>query len=359
MKQSVILIPTLNPDSKLVPYVQELIEKGFNHIIIVNDGSRGECDTIFERLQNMGCVVLKHAMNYGKGRALKNGFNSFLNWFGQDEEINGIITVDSDGQHLVEDVVRMDLRLSEAGRKDDLLLLGIRNFDGHNIPLKSSFGNKMTSFLFWLLYGKKIHDTQTGLRGFTTQVLKNFLALKGERFEYETSMLIEAVRKRIRVEELPIETVYFENNSETHFRPLQDSVIIYGILFGEFFRYLFSALSASVIDILLFHLLVLQIPGTTGIWVATALARLVSSIYNYSMNRKVVFESQGKVNRTLWRYYGLCILQGACSAGLVSVLVSLLSVPKTLCKVVVDTILFFISYQIQRRFVFGEQYSTK
>lgn len=354
MKQSVILIPTLNPDSKLVLYVQELIGKGFGHIIIVNDGSRRECDSIFERLQDMGCMILEHEENCGKGRALKNGFNAFLSRFGEEQGINGIITVDSDGQHLVEDVVRMDLRLSEVGREDDVLLLGMRNFNGANIPLKSSFGNKMTSVLFRLLYGKSVHDTQTGLRGFTTHVLKNFLDLKGERFEYETSMLIEAVRKEIRMEELPIETIYLDNNSETHFRPLHDSVIIYGILFGEFFRYIFSALSASVIDILLFHLLALQISGTIGIWVATALARLVSSIYNYSMNRKVVFVSQGNVSRTLWRYYGLCILQGACSAGLVSVLVLVLPVPKTLCKVVVDTVLFFFSYRIQRRFVFGK-----
>ena len=358
MKQSVILIPTLNPESKLVPYIQKLIEKGFEHIIVVNDGSREECDSIFDLLQDMGCMVYKHAVNYGKGRALKNGFNIFLNEFEKKEEISGIITVDSDGQHLVEDVIRMDCRLSEVGREDALVLLGTRNFNGRDIPFKSSFGNKLTSFLFGLLYGKKIHDTQTGLRGFTTHVLKNFLALKGERFEYETSMLIEAVRKRIHIEELPIETVYLDNNSETHFRPFHDSVIIYGILFGEFFRYLFSALSASVIDILLFHFLSSQIAGTMGIWVATALARLVSSIYNYSVNRKMVFASSENVSRTLWRYYGLCIIQGACSAGLVSMLVLSLSLPKTACKVMVDIILFFISYQIQRYFVFGERYPS-
>ena len=353
MKQSVILIPTLNPDSKLVSYIQELMEKGFEHIIVVNDGSREECDPIFEHLQDMGCVVLEHAVNCGKGRALKDGFNVFLRRFGEDRDINGIITVDSDGQHLVKDVVRMDIRLSEIGRENDVLLLGMRNFNKSDIPLKSSFGNKITSVLFRLLYGKSIHDTQTGLRGFTTHVLESFLELKGERFEYETAMLIEAVRKEICMEELPIETVYLDNNSETHFRPFHDSAIIYGILFGEFFRYTFSALSASVIDILLFHILSSQIPGTIGIWAATALARLVSSIYNYSVNRKVVFASQEKVGRTLWRYYGLCVLQGACSAGLVSLLVLLLPVPGTLCKIVVDTLLFLISYRIQRRFVFA------
>lgn len=355
MRQSVILIPALDPGDNLKFYVQELMQKGFPYIIIVNDGSREEFNSVFDDLQAMGCIVIKHEANYGKGRALKNGFGLFLDRYEHDPDISGVITVDSDGQHLVKDVLRMNDILTKTDRGEDLLLLGARSFEGPHIPLKSSFGNKLTSFLFGLLYGKKIHDTQTGLRGFTTHVLKNFLNIKGERFEYETSMLIRAVRKKIRIEEMPIETVYLENNSETHFRPLQDSVIIYRILFGEFFRYLFSALSASVIDLLLFYLLSRQIPGTTGIWIATAIARLVSSLYNYSVNRKVVFESQRTVKQTVWRYYGLCIVQAACSAALVSVFFSFLPLSKTLCKVIVDTVLFFISYRIQRRFVFGEK----
>lgn len=355
MRHSVILIPSLSPDEKLLPYVEELIGQGFTHIIIVNDGSTKEYDPVFSRLESMGCIVLKHAVNYGKGRALKNGFNEFLNRFGEDEEICGIITADSDGQHLVKDVVRMDQKLEEAGRNKEQLLLGVRNFNQANVPPKSKFGNKVTCFFFRLLYGLKISDTQTGLRGITAGCVKNFLALKGERFEYETSMLIAAVRNQIPVEELMIETVYLENNSGTHFRPLQDSVIIYSILLGEFLKYILSSLSASVIDIVLFSILAAWIPGLKGIWIATVLARIFSSFYNYSMNRKVVFTSSSGMKDSLWRYYVLCAVQGACSAGLVSGFVSLLHVSKTACKIVVDTILFFISYQIQRRFVFADQ----
>lgn len=352
MRHSVILIPSLNPDEKLVPYVEELIGQGFSHIIVVNDGSAKEYDPMFSSLEGMGCILLKHAVNCGKGRALKNGFNEFLNRFGEDEEICGIITADSDGQHLVKDVVRMDQQMTEAGRNKEQLLLGVRDFDQANVPPKSKFGNKLTCFFFRLLYGLKISDTQTGLRGLTTKCVKDVLALKGERFEYETSMLIAAVRNQIPVEQLRIETVYLENNSGTHFRPLQDSVIIYSILLGEFIKYILSSLSASIIDIALFSVFAAWIPGTKGIWIATVLARAVSSFYNYSMNRKVVFASSSGMKNSLWRYYLLCVVQGACSAGLVSGFVNLLHVPKTVCKIVVDTILFFISYQIQRRFVF-------
>lgn len=353
MRQSVILIPSLDPDEKLLSYVGELMEQGFDKIIVVNDGSALECEAIFERLARMGCIVHRHAENYGKGRALKNGFNEFLNRFGADGSITGVITADSDGQHLAKDVVRMDERLQKAG-KEERLLLGVRDFNHLNVPFKSRFGNKLTCFFFRILYGLKISDTQTGLRAVTKEGVRNFLALRGERFEYETSMLIAAVRKKIPVEELKIETVYLENNSGTHFRPLQDSFIIYSILFGEFLKYIFSSLSASVIDLGIFHLLAAWIAGTKGIWIATILARIVSSFYNYTVNRKVVFESGGRMNQSLWRYYLLCIVQGICSAALVSAFAAASVIPKTACKMVVDTLLFFVSYQIQRRFVFRD-----
>lgn len=354
MRHSVILIPSLSPKEELITYVEELIRQGFAHIIVVNDGSGKDFDPIFACLQNMGCVVLKHATNYGKGRALKNGLNDFLNRFGENEEICGVITVDSDGQHLVKDVIRMDQKLWEAGREQEKLLLGVRDFDRVDVPFKSRFGNKATCFFFRLLYGLKINDTQTGLRGITTKCVKHFLTLKGERFEYETSMLITVVRDRILLEELAIETVYVDNNGGTHFKPLQDSVTIYSILLGEFFKYIISSLSAALIDIAIFHVLVQWIKGIKGIWIATILARAVSSFYNYSVNRKMVFESGEKARKSLPRYYILCVLQGTCSAMLVSWFVGKLEVPETPCKIVVDTVLFFISYQIQRRFVFTE-----
>lgn len=351
MRHSVILIPSLNPDSRLTPYVRELQKEGFGHIIVVNDGSRKEYEPVFEELERMGCTVLRHAANYGKGRALKNGFNEVLNRFSENEEICSVITADSDGQHLVKDVVRMDEMLYEK-RPEEGLFLGTRDFGRKDVPPKSKFGNQLTCFFFRLLYGRKVSDTQTGLRGIPIKCLHNFLALRGERFEYETSMLIAAVRKQIPFREVPIETVYLENNGGTHFRPLQDSFIIYSILFGEFLKYIISSLSACGIDLALFSLLTAWIPGTAGIWCGTALARAVSSFYNYSMNRKVVFESRVGAKHSLWRYYLLCVVQGVCSAGLVSAFVMAAGLPKTACKVVVDTVLFFISYQIQRRFVF-------
>lgn len=351
-RHSVILIPSLSPEDSLVTYIQELMAEGFQHILIVNDGSQKQYDPIFAKLEEMGCCVLKHAVNYGKGRALKNGFNEFLNRFRDSDNISGIITADSDGQHLVKDVIKLDERMGAAGKDSCRLLLGVRDFGRDDVPFKSRFGNRMTCFFFRLLNGKKISDTQTGLRGITTACLPYFLALKGERFEYETSMLIAAVKNKIDIEEITIETVYMDNNSGTHFRPLQDSMIIYGILFGSFLKYMLSSLSASIIDIGLFHIIMMFLSGTSGIWIATVAARIVSSLYNFIVNRKVVFGSNEKVRTSLYRYYLLCLLQGMCSAALVSLASGIVGGAETVCKIFVDTLLFFISFQIQRMFVF-------
>ena len=90
-RNSVILIPALNPDKELIQYIQELKRNGFDDIIVVNDGSSAEYLDIFERAKQMDCKVLQHAVNLGKGRALKNGFNEFLNLYQDNPDILGII----------------------------------------------------------------------------------------------------------------------------------------------------------------------------------------------------------------------------------------------------------------------------
>ena len=176
--------------------------------------------------------MLRHARNFGKGRALKTGFNYFLNRWEDDEQIKGIITVDSDGQHLTTDVVNVSNALNEA--QQPTLCLGTRDFNYDFVPFKSKFGNKTTTSVFAFLYGKKINDTQTGLRGISKDLICEYLDLAGERFEYEFNMLMQATRSNHMINEVTIQTVYIDNNSETHFRPLQDSWKIYKVMLGGF-----------------------------------------------------------------------------------------------------------------------------
>lgn len=351
-----ILIPALNPNEKLIEYVAQLYECGFVNVIIVDDGSSDDYQDIFtsikEQYENID--ILRHAINYGKGRALKNGLNHFLASHKYDM-CQGVITVDSDGQHLVDDVMKLDEMITGTFEG---MILGCRDFSGKNVPLKSSFGNKSTRIVFCLLFGKDIIDTQTGLRAFSRNVIRDFLDLEGERFEYETNVLIHSVRKKIDIVQVPITTVYEDNNSGTHFDPIWDSFKIYKLIFAQFFKYIISSLLSFVIDISMFELLfrILPVESTKAIWIATIMARIVSSFFNYSFNRKIVFRSdEGKLPSSIVKYYSLCVITVILSSLGVSILNGMLGIHEAVAKCVVDSILFMFNYKIQQIFVFNNK----
>ena len=162
MYQTAIIIPAYNPPDALLAYTEALIRRGFHRILVVDDGSEEERRHVFGALGRLDEVtVFRHAVNLGKGRALKNAFNYVLaNW---KSEVQGVITVDSDGQHTVEDVIRLQDRLILQAQAPSLIL-GSRDSNGKEVPFKSRYGNKLTGLVFHFLYGVRICDTQTGLR---------------------------------------------------------------------------------------------------------------------------------------------------------------------------------------------------
>ena len=216
-----IVIPSLNPDHNLVSLVTSLRKETSIPIIVVNDGSRPECDALFERLsQENDVTILRHAVNCGKGRACKTAFNYYLNTYPDGP---GVVTCDADGQHSPDDIIR---GIRELSANPDSLILGCRDFSSQGVPWKSSFGNNVTRFVYALCTRKFIGDTQTGLRGIPRDFLKYLLTVDGERFEFETLMLLECVALKIPIREYPIATIYIDSNRETHFRPIKDSLMI-------------------------------------------------------------------------------------------------------------------------------------
>ena len=202
-----------------------------------------------------------------------------------------------------------------------------------------------------------VSDTQTGLRGIPNRIAYEYLTLTGERFEYETTMLIESIKKDIPIREITIDTVYYDGNSETHFHPVKDSIRIYKLIFGSFIKYMFVSLSSFALDYGIFCLMSAVLIGAvdaTRVWVATVVARVISSLYNYFMNRNVVFRSERDVKQTIIKYYALAIVQMCCSAGLVLAATRGLHWPSPVIKPIVDTLLFLLSYQIQSRWIFRE-----
>mgnify|MGYP004653765527 FL=1 len=357
-KHILVVIPAWEPDEKMVSYVRELEQRGFENILLVDDGSTGESRRYFEILSGDSAVhVLHHEVNRGKGRSLRDGFEWCLK---NMKDCRGVITADCDGQHSASDTEKMAKALILHPGE---MILGTRKFDGEQVPWKSRFGNRITSFVFAVFCGKWLNDTQTGLRGIDAGLLPELCKLPGDRYEYEIRMLIFAVHKKVKFHELAIETIYLDDNRQSHFRPLQDSARIYGVIFGTFFKYLLSSLSASLIDLGIFSLLnIWLLKGCTlaeNVAVSTISARIVSSLYNFSVNRKLVFRSRKNIGKAMAGYYLLAVIQMGCSAGLVYLLTKFTGQKAVLVKIIVDVFLFMISYHIQRRIIFSTHQESK
>ena len=176
---------------------KNLIKIKLNNILIVRDGGGKEYDKIFKELKSLNCKILVHTQNRGKGTALKTGFS----YISRVDDIKGVVTVDSDGQHKPQDILKVAKKLRENPSD---LILGVRDFE-KSVPLRSKFGNILTKKIFYLLTGKKVSDTQTGLRGISKKYLDDFINIKGDKYEYEMNMLTFANSLKITIIEVPIE----------------------------------------------------------------------------------------------------------------------------------------------------------
>ena len=226
-KSCVVLLPSLNPNEKFDQVIDGLREAGFEKIMIVDDGSDEQHQEHFIRAEAFPeCTVLHHDGNKGKGRALKDGFIEVLKRFPDAE---GVITIDGDGQHLTKDIIACGNRMLEEKNK---IVLGCRDFDLPGVPARSIAGNKTTSRMF-RVYGIRLSDTQTGLRAIPKRYLSRFSAIEGERFEYETNMLLKMKRQGIDFVEQAIETVYEDENAGSHYDTVKDSWRIFKIMLKD------------------------------------------------------------------------------------------------------------------------------
>ena len=355
-----IVIPSYEPDDRLIALLHDLDNKGMGPVIIVNDGSSEEYDPIFAEAEpiitRLGGKYISYRPNRGKGRALKTAFSYITE---NMPEAVGCVTADSDGQHTPECIESIINKLVENPLS---LILGVRVFNKKDIPWKSWFGNTVTIKVFSYVAGMHVSDTQSGLRGIPSKFMKELVDIKGERFEFETQMLLECAG-RYDLIEIPIKTIYeSKENHQTHFRPVVDSMRIYKILGRKFIKFVFASLSSFVIDILLFHLFVFLFKGSfpaVYVAVATVGARVISAVYNYLVNYKFVFKSRAPKATSLTKYALLAIIQMCLSAGIVSAIVFIFpGCWETLVKAIVDTLLFLLSYAIQQRFVFSSKSKT-
>lgn len=231
---AVVIIPALNPDINLIPYINDLRNRGLKRFIIVNDGSKKESLPVFDELSSIaGVELLHHKFNKGKGEALKTAFKYYLSEK-MDESFFGVVTADADGQHSAADVAVIAQTLTKQNSRK--LILGVRDFKNADMPRKNRFGNWLCSFAYKLFYGIDLSDTQTGLRGLTNGIIKPACNIPGKRFEYEMFMLIYMRAHHVGFKQIGISAIYSARCYKTHYRSVRDS----GKIFAALIRGLFA-----------------------------------------------------------------------------------------------------------------------
>lgn len=361
-QKAVAIIPAYEPPYAFVSYVKELLSGNLLAVVVVNDGSNEKYAHIFSELEQVpNCHIVQYETNHGKGYALRTAFEYCKNNFSADTVF---VTADCDGQHLVHDVLNV---LASAADHPGKLVLGSRDFSSPNVPMRSRSGNLQARRIFSFLYKISISDTQTGLRAFSYSLLDDLLAIKGDRFEYEMSMLIVFKKKNIDIIEVPIETVYNDKSEDvekvSHYRTIRDSMRVLSTLLRNLEWYLFSSVVSAILDVASFYLL-LQFVFTfsrpaLNTLMATAAARVISSIANFIINFKLVFN--GKSKKSMLKYYLLWTIQLGASYGYATALLYLTGSEAltTTFKAILDLLVGLISYQVQARWVFVESEHNK
>ena len=333
----IVLIPSFEPDERLLRLVSDLEQVDGLRVLVVDDGSGPAFAHHFDAAGQAGAEVLTHVVNRGKGVALRTGFRHLQ----RHHPGEPVVCADSDGQHSLYDILRVGAALDDGTD----LVLGARQFTGR-VPLRSQFGNRVTSAVFGVVSGTRLTDTQTGLRAYPHRLLDWLLAVPGDRFEYELNLLLRATREGLRIHEVEIATIYLQGNSSSHFRPLRDSLRIYGPLlaFGA------SSLAGFAVD----AAALLALYSLTGnLAAAVVIARLLSASVNFTLNRRLVFAAG---SRPLWpaarRYAVLAAGILAANLALMELLTPLLG-SVVVAKILTEVTLFLASYCLQRRLVFS------
>ncbi len=365
MHNITVIIPSYNPDVKLSMLVDELIASGFSDIIVIDDGSDisvRKVKSAFEYVEAKSqCKVIHHDQNTGKGTALKTGFKYCACNRGKDTLV---ITADDDGQYTAEqieecleyynDMIKQD----DSSKKERMILLAPRDFRDTSYAARKRMINHIAGFVMKYLCSVNVKDVQTGMRFIPYEHLSKLIEVEGNGFDYEINMLVELKYKKIPYIEKQI-LIDPAEGQYANYNPLKDIVKFLGVMV----KYAVSSLSATVIDLVAFYILMI-LCGTgmlawdesVGILFATIVARIISATFNCIVNKRTVFKSDIPLRGVMLKFYIFTMFRAILSYGIVygmaCVFGSYGANVTVLIKLVVDLILFFVGYDIQKKWVY-------
>ena len=296
----VILIPVYNPRERIINYVKKLKEKNYD-VVVINDGSDENYHAVFERMV-YDCKIINYPHFKGKGYALKKGYQ-YVKEHLKDKK--GILILENESQ------------------------------------------------LFSLIYNQKFINVDSELFGFSTSYLDEMLEV--DENCYEVQALIDQVQNQHDIEEIKVKKL-----SQEAFHPKNKTSQIIYVIFLHLIRFVSSSIISSIIDVLLAWILldVLKIWMTSDFWriaLASLIARVISTIVNYVVNKKYVFKGKTNNRQTAIRFLILTVIITILSTLFVYVFSTLGIMSEKLAKPVGDLLLFLLSYNVQMKWVFSKE----
>lgn len=335
-KRIIVLIPAYEPTMVLIDLLKRLKREELD-VVVVNDGSGDDYNGVFDKVEEYASII-EHDVNRGKGAALKTGFSYIKDKY-KDNYV--VVTMDCDGQHSISDALKIGRYALE--HKEELVLG--KRVRSSKTPLRSRLGNAITRFFYRITTGLDVYDTQTGLRAFSSELIPFMFDVEGERFEYEMNMLLKCSLNKIKIKEIEIETIYIDNNSHSHFKAVRDSILVY----GQIVKFLSSSIISFIVDYLMYSIILLL---SNRLVISNIGARVISASVNYGLNKKYVFRDERKGYKQVIQYILLAILIILVNTIMLRVLVNYLDINKYVAKVMVELLMLFVSWIVQKRVIF-------
>lgn len=358
MTETYVIIPSYHPTEVLVGLTRSICEKGY-HLIVVDDAngeeSRGVLDALDPRT-----VILRHDVSRGKGASIKTGLAYVRDCLaalpplegGFDRPTHTVAFMDADGQESPDDLERV----LEAARTPEgryRLTIGVCAFERKKY-LIPRIGHAITCGIFRLLVGAKLSHSFTCLRACPAEYVDKLLEVEGDRYEYETNVMVHFARHEAGFNEVSIRDG--EVRPQKNFRVIRDSLRVIGGLL----RFTASSMLSYALEYLsfcFFSVLLRERFPEIGDLYANIISRIIGGTTNYLLNCFIVFK-----RRPTWRsasqFAVLSFVTLILNSGVLYIW-KLTPIPSQLCKLLADTMMFFVNYIIQRKLIFTKKKSKK
>jgi glycosyltransferase involved in cell wall biosynthesis len=338
MSKIIFLIPSYRPTVLFCELLEEFRQMDPSPMVVVDDGSGSGYSELFQRAARVRDIVfLKNAVNLGKGAALKHGMNHVLVNY---PDCMGVVTADADGQHAADDIMKV---ANELRSRSTEVIFGSRDFK-KDVPFRSKIGNVISRYIYRFLIGLNLSDTQTGLRGIPRRLMELSLGIQSNRYEFETEQIIAAKAAGLQFREVPIRTVYIDDNRGSHFNPVLDSFRIYFVLL----RYALSSLATALTDLLVFYILTANGMAVLG---ANMSARAFALWIQFMLLKKYVFKSKAGLS-IFATYVAYVFFSGYLSAAMQVQFAEHFIDSPLLAKVMVESVIWVFNFMFLRDIIF-------